>query len=188
MNKFSEPNLRSRIVRKGKNRCVPLSSMEILDAIEVISEFPRRLEELFDMLEDRDRITRDRAALILARFVSLHPSRLLRFVPRIREALLNESAYVRWYLVHTAGVLCELYPRRLKVILPDLLERLQDQNKIVRMFAAKALARSAFHNPGNVERLFHDIDVEIPGIVNKVLRVAASKGWKPETAIDSSRR
>ena len=170
MKKLTEMNARLQIVGKSKKRYIPLSRLRTSDAVQVVADFPRRLEELFDMLGDRDRCMRDSAAATLAQFASLHPSRLLRFIPRLREALQDESAYVRWHIVHTMGKLCELSPKRLQGVLSDLLDRLDDQNAVVQTLAAKALARSALNNPGIVEELFRKIDREIPRIVNNALR------------------
>ncbi|MBN2318212.1 MAG: HEAT repeat domain-containing protein [Acidobacteria bacterium] len=170
MKKLTDTNARPQIVGKSKKRYIPLSRLRTSDAVQVVSDSPRRLKELFDMLGDRDRLMRDSAASTLAQFASLHPSRLLHFIPRLREALQDESAYVRWHIVHTMGKLCELFPKRLPGVLPDLLDRLDDQNAVVQTLATKALARSAFHNPGIVEELFRKFDREIPRIINNVLR------------------
>ena len=168
MKKMTGRNAGPQIIRKRK-RCIPLSRLRTSDAVKAVSDFPRRQEELFDMLEDQDRLIRERAAATLAQLVSLHPTRLLRFIPRLREALLDESAYVRWHLVHTTGKLCELFPARLRDGLADLLERLDDPNAVVRTLAAKEIARLAFHNPGIVEELFRNMNKEIPRIVNNAL-------------------
>ena len=175
MGKMTEMNARPIILGKGKKQRLPLSRLRKSDAVKVVSEFPRRLEELLHMLEDRDRCMRDLAAATLAQFVSLHPSRLLRFLPRIREALLDESAYVRWHLVYTVGILCALFPRRLQHVVPDLLDRLEDQNKIVRILTYKALARIASRNPEIVEDMFRNIGKEATGIISDVLRSSGTK-------------
>ncbi len=169
MKKMTGRNAGPQLVRKRKKTCIPLSRLRTSDAVKVVSDFPRRQEELFDMLEDRDRLIRGRAAAALAQLASLHPTRLLRFIPRLREALMDESAYVRWHLVHTTGKLCELFPTRLQDVIGDLIERLDDSNAIVRTLAAKEIARSAFHNPGIVEELFRNMNKEIPRIVNNAL-------------------
>lgn len=170
MNKLTEPNARSRILPKRNKRRIPLYILRTSDAVKVVSDFPSRLEELFDMLEGRDRLMRDRAAATLARFASLHPSRLLRFVPRIKGALTDESAYVRWHIVHTTGILCDWFPKSLQSALADLMERLDDPNSIVRALAAKGLARSASRNPGIVEALFRNVGKEIPRTVRNASR------------------
>ena len=175
MKESTETNRRHPILRKRKKRSVPLSGLGMSETVRVVSESPRRLEELLLMLENRDRRMRDRAAATLAWFVSLHPSKLLRFLPRIRVSLQDESAYVRWHLVYTVGSLCSPFPKRLHDVLSDLLERLEDENKIVRIMASKALARTASRNPRVVEELFRNIDREAPGIVVDVLRSSGSK-------------
>ncbi|MBN2241218.1 MAG: HEAT repeat domain-containing protein [Acidobacteria bacterium] len=163
------------MVRKEKERFAPLCSLRISDVVKAVSVFPRRLGELLDMLQDRDRTMRDRASATLARLVALHPERLPRYAPRLREALSDESAYVRWHLVYTLGKLYELYPERLKGALADLNGRLQDPNKIVRALAAKALARAACRNPGSVRELFRNAEREIPRIVKNILKASGSR-------------
>ena len=175
MEKMTESNSRPRIVVKRKKGYIPLSRLRMSDAVQVVSEFPRRMEELLHMLEDRDRSIRGRASATLAQFVSVHPARLTRSAARLREALLDESAYVRWHVAYTVGTLCALFPKRLKALLPDLIDRLEDQNSIVRILATKALARVAYRNPGVIEELFRNSDKEAPGIVAKALRASGPK-------------
>jgi len=174
MGKMTEMNVRPNLLDKRKKQRIPLSRLRKSDAVKVVSKFPRRLEELLHLLEDRDRRMRDLAAATLAQFVSMHPSRLLRFLPRLQESMTDESAYVRWHLVYTVGTLCALFPRRLRYVVPDLQVRLEDSNKIVRILASKALARIAFRNPDVVEGLFRNIGKEAPGIVGEVLRGSGS--------------
>jgi len=150
------------------------------DAVKIVSDFPRRLNELLNMLADRDRCVRDRAAATLAQLASLHPSRLLRSVPRLRESLLDESAYVRWHLVFTLGMLCARFPSRLQGILSDLTGCLDDPNRIVRILASKALAQMAVHNPRTVEELFRNAEKDIPPIVADILRSSGLKFRKSE--------
>ena len=149
---------------------MPLSKLRMSDAVQVVSDSPRRLEELLCMLEERDRRIRDRAAATLAKLASLRPSRLLRSVPRLREALLDESAYVRWYLVYSMGILGTRFPADCQHIFPDLLVCLQDQNRIVRILAAKALAQIAIRNPVIIEDLFRGTEVEMPSLVAGIIR------------------
>ena len=167
---MTDPKTRRRIIHKRKKGCIPLSKLRMSDAVKIISNSPRRLEELFGMLEDRDRCIRDRAAATLAQLASLHPSRLLRLVPRLREALLDESAYVRWHLAYTLGMLCARNPSRLQFVLPDLLGCLDDPNRVVRMLASKALAQVAVRSPRSVEELFRGIERDIPPFVVDILR------------------
>lgn len=169
MKKMTESNSRPRIVGKRNKAYIPLSRLQMSDAVKVVSDFPRRMEELLHMLEDRDRLIRGRAAATLAHLVSVHPARLTRSLARLREALLDESAYVRWHTAYTIGTLCALYPKRLKVFLTDLIDRLEDQNTIVRMIATKALARMAYQNPGIIEEIFRTSDKEAQGILAKAL-------------------
>jgi len=140
------------------------------DAVKIISDYPRRLEELLDLLEDRNRHTRDRAAATMAQVASIHPNRLLRSAPRLREILLDESAYVRWHIVHTLGILVARFPSRLQGIVHDLQGCLEDQNGIVRALAAKALARIAVSDPQLIGTAFRGIEKALPPIVADVLK------------------
>ena len=180
---MTDPKTRPRIIHKRKKRCVPLSKLRMSDAVKIISGSPRRLEELFGTLEDQDRCIRDRAAATLAQLASLHPSRLVRFVPRLREALLDESAYVRWHLVYTLGMLCARNPSRLQSILPDLLGRLDDSNRVVQILASKALAQVAVRSPRSVEELFRGVEKEMPPFVVDILRNSRKEVPKAEKTI-----
>lgn len=177
---MTETSPHPRIIRKRENSAIPLSKLRISDAIKIISDSPRRMEELLRMLEDRDRGIRDRAAATLAQLASIHPSRLLSAVPRFREALMDESAYVRWHLVYTVGVLCARYHSRLQAALPDLLGCLDDSNRIVRIMASKALAQVAVQNPGIIEELFRSVDKELPPVIAAVLRNPPTKSSRME--------
>ena len=165
MKNMTEPTPHPRIIRNRKKRCIPLSNLRMSDAVKIVSDSPRRLEELLHMLEDPDRSIRNRAAATLSRLASLHPSRLLRSVDRMRESLLDESAYVRWHLVYTLGMMGTLFPARLQCAVPDIVGCLDDQNRIVRVMSSKSLAQIAVHNPRIVEELFQNVETEVPPIV-----------------------
>jgi len=172
---MTKQNTRSKVIQKHNKRNVPLYTLRMSDVVKIISNSPRRLEELWGQLEDRDRHIRDRAAATLAQLVFIHPSRLMRCVPRLRESLLDESAYVRWHIVCTIGILMAQFPSRLKGLLPDLLGSLQDKNRIVRVLSAKALAQVAVRNPRIIKEAFKGIEKDMPSIVIETLRYKPAK-------------
>ena len=98
-----ETRTHRRVHRNRKKRRIPLSKLHTSEVVRTVVAHPRRLEELINMLDDRDRSLRDRAAKTLARLSESHPGRLIRVVERVREALVDDSAYVRWHLVYTLG-------------------------------------------------------------------------------------
>ncbi|MEJ2247238.1 MAG: hypothetical protein P8Y80_14350 [Acidobacteriota bacterium] len=161
-------------MRKRKKRFIPLSNLMASDAVKTVSDSPHRLEELLLLLQDSDRCLRDRAAATLAQLATLHPLRLIPSVHRLREGLTDESAYVRWNLVYTLGVLSTLFLSRLQSILPDIMRCLDDQNRIVRFLASKVLAQIAAHSPRTVEELFLKTEKEAPPVVAHILRNSGS--------------
>lgn len=167
---MKDPNTRRRVIRKQKKGGVPLSKLRMSDAVKIISDSPGRLEELLSLLNDRNRRIRDHAAATLARLALVHPSRLIRSMPRLREALADESAYVRWHLVYTLGLIGAEYPSRVQDFLSDILMCLQDQNRIVSILAGKALAQIAVRNPDIIEALFKGVELDMPPIVAGALR------------------
>jgi hypothetical protein len=176
---MKEQTARPRVIPKRKDRNIPLDKMRTSDVLKIVSDSPRRLEELLCLLENRERRVRDKAAATLARLVAIHPSRLLRSVPRIQESLLDDSAYVRWHVVYALGFLIGRFPSRLKGIVPNLLECLEDQNRIVRILASKALAQIAVRNPEMVEEAFRCIGKEIPAVVAEIFRRHHLEGGGP---------
>jgi len=114
------------------------------------------------MLEDKDRGVRGRAAATLARLAESHPARLLRVVQRLREALLDDSAFVRWHLVYTLGKLGIHSPLQSRAFLGDLVSRLEDENRIVRALSSSALNQLAVRKPLMVEEYFQNLKKEIP--------------------------
>jgi HEAT repeat protein len=167
---MTELRTHRRVVRNRKKNRVPLSKLRTSDAVKTVVDHPRRLEELLRMLEERDRGVRDRAAAALAQLSESHPARLLRVISRLREALADESAYARWYLVYTLGRLGSRFPTQSRDFLQDLLQRLDDENRVVRILACKALAQVATRKPSMVEELFITAKREIPRSVASVLR------------------
>jgi HEAT repeat protein len=128
------------------------------------------MEELVGMLEDKDRILRGRAAAALARLSESHPGRLLRTLERVKYCLSDDSAYVRWHLCYTLGCLGNRFPGKAGRLVADLGPRLDDDNRIVRVFAAGALARIAALNPEAVQDFFQAAKREMPSPLSKMLR------------------
>ena len=126
------------------------------------------------LLEDRERSIRNRAAATLAHLVLLHPTWLVRAVHRLRDSLMDESACVRWNLVYALGILIARFPSRMENVLPDILECLDDQNRIVRVFASKTLANVAACRPRIIEELFQKSGKEAPRLVDDILRNSGS--------------
>jgi|GEM_PF-784626 len=174
MKRMTDLSTRTGNMRKRKKRFTPLSNLMASDAVKTVSDSPHRLEELLLLLQATDRCFRDRAAATLAQLATLHPLRLIPFVHRLRDGLTDESAYVRWNLVYTLGMLCTQFPSRLQGVLPDIIRCLDDQNRIVRLLASKVLAQVAAHSPQTVEEMFLKIEKEAPPIVAHMLRNSGS--------------
>jgi len=170
-----EPKTHRHIVRNRKKNAVPLSKLRTSDAVKTVVDHPRRLQELVRMLEDKDRGVRGRAAATLARLSESHPSRLLRLITRLKEMAGDDSAYVRWNLTYALGRLGSEFPTRSNGFLNELLGRLEDENRVVRVLACKALAQVAARNPSMVKELFESLKKEIPPPVWRILRAAKIK-------------
>ena len=97
---------------------------------------------------------------------------MLRVIQRLREALADDSAYVRWYLVYSLGKLGWHSPFQARVFLNDLMSRLDDENRIVRNVACKALSQVAARKPLIIEEIFKNLKKEIPSSVARVIRKA----------------
>lgn len=167
---MKEKNAHVRIARKRRQINVPLKALTTADAVKIISDFPRRLEELWDLFEDRDRTIRQRAAAALAQLVCLQPAALKRSEYRIKELLLDESAYVRWHVVYTVGNLIGGNRVRMKRWIPDLVLPLEDPNGIVRAAAVKVLARLAAQDSQIIDETFQAMGQEIPPVVAEALK------------------
>ena len=169
---MTEPRTHRRVVRNRKKNAVPLSKLRTSDVVRTVVDHPRRLEELLRMLGDKDRGVRGRAATTVARLSESHPARLLRVILRLREALADDSAYVRWYLVYTLGKLGAHSPSQARVFLSDLVSRLDDENRVVRAVASKALIQVASRKPVIIEELFQNLKKEIPPSIARALRIS----------------
>jgi HEAT repeat protein len=167
---MTEPKTNKRVVRNRKMGTVPLSKLRTSDAVQTVVDNPRRLEELLRMLEDEDRSIRGRSAATLAKLSESHPNRLLRAIARFKESLDDDSAYVRWHLVYTLGTLGAQFPAVFPDFLNDLVARIEDPNRIVRILAGRALGQAASRKPAIVETYFRDLKKEIPPAVARFLR------------------
>jgi HEAT repeat protein len=172
---MTEPRPHRQVVRNRKKRAVPLYKLRTLDAVKTVVDHPRRLEELLRILEDKDRCVRGRAAATLARLSESHPARLLRVTLRLRESIADDSAYVRWHLVYTFGKLASYFPTQSRVFLSDLVVCLDDENRVVRTVAGKALSQVAARKPLIIEEFFHNLKKEIPPSVARALRNSKAK-------------
>jgi hypothetical protein len=169
---MTEPRIHQRIVRNRKKNRIPLSKLRASDVVKTVVDHPRRLEELLRMLEDKDRGIRGKAAVILAQLSESHPARLLRVIARLTEALADESAYVRWHLLYTLGMMGFRFPGRSRFFLADIASRLDDDNRICRVIASKALGQVALRRPLVIEECFRDLKKEIPPAISRILSKA----------------
>jgi hypothetical protein len=167
---MTEPKTHRHVVRNRKKPRVPLSKLRTSDVVKTVVDHPRRLQELLRMLEEKDRAMRGRAAATLARLSESHSARLLRLITRLKEAACDDSAYVRWNLTYALGKLGSKYPARSFGFLGDLQNRLEDENRVVRIMACKAIAQIAAIKPVMVEEFFQNSKKDIPPSVARVLR------------------
>jgi len=177
--KMMKPRSRRYVSRNRKKTLIPLSNLRTSEVVKAVVNHPRRLQELANMLDDRHRAVRDRAAAIVARLSESHPGRLVRVLERIKDALLDDSAYVRWHLVYCLGRIGSSFPTRSSRFLGELSLRLEDDNRIVRRLACQALARVAVRKPLLVKQLFEGNKKAIPTALARVLQQKKSNR-KPE--------
>ena len=159
-----------RVVGNRKKSAIPLSTLRTSDAVKTVVAHPRRLEELLNMLEDKDRGVRGRAAAALAKLSESHPDRLLRVIARLKGSLEEESAYVRWHLVYTLGRLGERFPAQSREFLQELIVLLDDGNRIVRIMVCKALGQIAAKKPQLIEDSFRNLKMEVPPAIVRLLQ------------------
>jgi hypothetical protein len=172
---MTEPRVHRRVVRHRKKRSVPLAKLRTSDVLKTIVDNPRRLEELLRMLEDKDRGIRGRAAATFAKLSESHPTRLIRILARFKDALGDDSAYVRWHIAYALGKLGVRFPMQSTEFLSDLNVCLDDHNRIVRIMAGKAMAQVAARKPAVIEGFFRDLKKEMPPVVARILRNAITK-------------
>jgi HEAT repeat protein len=156
--------------RSRKKRTIPLSSLRTSEVVRAIVAHPRRLSELINLLEDKDRTVRGRAAATLARLSESHPERLVRVVLRLKECLTDDSAYVRWSLSYALGRVGSIFPSQASRFLDGLGSLLEDENRIVRALACRALVRVAARKPQLVRDYFESMKREMPVTVARSVR------------------
>jgi len=123
------------------------------------------------MLEDADRSLRGRAAATIAHLSESHPSRLLRILERLREGLGDESAYVRWHLTYALGEIAARYPgKTLSCCLTELADCLEDEHRIVRLFALGALEKLAPRKSLLMRTHFLERKKQIPSDLAQILQ------------------
>jgi hypothetical protein len=158
-----------------KKSAVPLYKLRASEAIRTVVDHPRRLEELISLLRDKERSIRGRASATVARLSETHPARLVRHVDRLREALEDDSAYVRWHVLYALGQVISRFPCRTSFSLPDVKARLGDEDKLVRGFACRALEAVAARKPLVIKEFFAAHPEEMPPSVAGLLPAPAGK-------------
>ncbi|MDR0843008.1 MAG: hypothetical protein LBP68_06290 [Acidobacteriota bacterium] len=164
---------RLEIQRQGasrqKKRIMPLSKLQTPDVVKTVLRHPRRLDELLDMLGEKDLVLRGRAAVTLASLAETCPDRLLKVLPRLRECLGDDSDYVRWHLFYALGELGARFPVPTREYWGDVLAGMDDGSRIVRMVVGKAAVRMATENPEVVAALYRDFRREPPPAIAALL-------------------
>ena len=148
---------------------VPLSRMQTPDAVKTVLRYPRRLEELLDMLGDNDLSIRGRAATTLAQLAESHPESLLKAIPRLREHMGDDSDYVRWHLIYAFGEIGARVSEPAREYWADVFAGMNDGSRIVSTIAVKAATRLAIKHPDAVAAFFRDIRRPVPSGLIKYL-------------------
>ncbi len=164
-----------RIPRSRKKRAVPLSNLRTSEVVRAVVAHPRRLSELLNLLEDKERTVRGRAAATLARLSESHPSRLVRVLNRLKEGLSDDSAYVRWSLSYALGRVGSIIPNQAGRFLDSLCSLLEDENRIVRALACRAIVRIAVRKPHLVCDYFDNSKKEMPVTIARTIRKSGVK-------------
>lgn len=174
-----KPTTRRRVSQNRKNNLVPLAKLRASEVVRTVVNHPRRLQELANMLEDRHRAVRDRAATILARLSESHPGRLMRILDRMKAALTDESAYVRWHMAYCLGRIGSAFPMRSRRFLSELGIRLEDDNSVVRFLTCKALSRIAKKKPALVRQVLESSKRDVPESLARVFQQSGNSVEKP---------
>jgi HEAT repeat protein len=159
-----------RTSRSRKKNITPLSKLRTSEVVRTVVADPRRLDELVNLLQDKERAIRGRAAATLARLSESHPARLVRHLERLRGSTGDDSANVRWHLMYTLGQVIAGFPRRASPYLADVSARLADEDRLVRRFACRALEYIATHKPKIIQALYAANKEEMPPSVARLLR------------------
>jgi hypothetical protein len=162
-----------------KKNIVPLSKLRTSEVVRTVVDHPRRLDELVALLQDKERKIRGRAAVTLARLSESHPARLLRHLERLRGFLSDDSAFVRWHLLYVLGRVLERFPGKAAGLLSDVGNRLADEDRIVRVFACRALEWIATRNPMIIVKLFEAKPGEMPPSLVRLLQVTPTQAKGP---------
>jgi len=173
-----KPKVHPRASGSRKKSVVPLSNLRASEVVRAVVDHPRRLEELVSLLQEKERSLRGRAAATLARLSESHPVRLMKHLEQLREALGDDSAYVRWHLLYTLGQVISRFPRRASFCLSDVSARLTDENILVRNFACRALEEVAARAPELVQALFSTNKEAIPPSLARVLQGVGARTGK----------
>ena len=166
---MKKPEIHRCAENHRRKRIVPLSRMQTPDVIKTVLRYPRRLEELFDMLGDKDLSIRGRAAATLARLAESRPESLLDAMPRLREYINDDSDYVRWHLVYAFGEIGAQVSSPVREYWADVFTCMEDGSRIVRMIAGKAAIRLAAKHPDAVATFFREIQRPVPPELAKFL-------------------
>ena len=158
-----------RAENRREKRIVPLSRMQTTDVVKTVIRHPKRLEELLDMLGDRDLSIRGRAAATLARLAESHPESLLIAMPRLREHIDDDSDYVRWHLIYAFGEIGARVQESEHEYWAVVFAGMDDSSRVVRMVAGKAAARLAAKYPDDVASFYRDIQRPAPRELVKLL-------------------
>ena len=161
--------IQRRAENHRRKRILPLSGMQTPDAVKTVLSQPRRLEELLDMLGDKELSIRSRAAAALARLAESHPESLLKAMPRLREHIHDDSDYVRWHLIYAFGEIGACVSSSTREFLSDVFVGMEDSSRVVRMIAGKAAARLAAKRPDDIAAFFREVQRPVPPELAKYL-------------------
>jgi HEAT repeat protein len=165
-----KPRLHRSTSQSAKKNRVPLSKLRTSEVVRTVVDHPRRLGELVNLLQDKERAIRGRAATTLARLSESHPGRLLSHLERMRGGLGDDSAYVRWHLLYTLGQVISRFPGRTAFSLADVSARLADEDRLVRRFACRALEWVAARKPQLVQALFSANQDSMPPSLARIIQ------------------
>lgn len=176
------------MVRKPKKNTVPLSKLRASDVVKTVVEHPQRLKELLELLEEKETGERGRAAAMLARLSETRPSRLLHSIARLKDSVIDDSAYVRWNIIFALGKIGSNFPAQSRVFLSDLVSCLDDTNRIVRVFACKAIVQIAQLRPSIVEESFQKMKRDMPPAVARSIQSTKTKSHTTASLKSSANR
>jgi HEAT repeat protein len=171
-----KPKLHRRTSRSRKKNITPLSNLRTSEVVRTVVADPRRLDELVNLLQDKERLIRGRAATTLSRLSDSHPARLVRHLEQLRGAIGDDSAYVRWHLLYTMGQVISRFPKRSSPYLGEIRAQLTDEDRLVRSFACRALEKVATRKPQLIKALYSANPDEIPPSVARLLQRSAHPG------------